>query len=57
MKEMLNVADRRGLMNCVSNFSHKIRSLASTHTLWDIIQGIIRHKVIPNMLNNIHDIL
>lgn len=57
MKEMLNIADRRGLMNCVSNFSHKIRSLAPTHTLWDIIQGIIRHKVIPDMLNNIHDIL
>lgn len=56
MKEILNVADRRGLMNYVSNFSHK-RSLAPTHTLWDIIQGIIRHKVFQNMLNNIHDIL
>lgn len=36
-------------------FSQK-RSHAPTHTLWDIIQGVIRHKIFPQMLNDIHDI-
>lgn len=36
-------------------FSQKT-SHAPTHTLWDIIQGVIRHKMFPQMLIDIHDI-
>lgn len=44
---MLNVADRRGSMYCVFIFFSQKRSHAPAHTLWDIIQGVIRHKIVP----------